>query len=182
MPGAFQMCHAHLGQAWSRSGNTAPIVITPDGGPRAGWTPASQRSALLGLSHPGPGLHYQGRAGDVFPSWHSQDRGWCSRPRGALLDPILMSNCDYTATCGPKQRRECCLILVSSADSSPLYCIWQMNIKGSNSNNVTFTDLNSLQVPFYKTWNLEQVLRFKSHWSFTKGTFPVYQTFLVVWN
>lgn len=37
-----------MGKAWSRSGNTASIVVAPAGGPRAGWTPASQRSALLG--------------------------------------------------------------------------------------------------------------------------------------
>lgn len=35
-PGVFQMCQAHLGKAWSRSGNTVSIVIAPDGGPRAG--------------------------------------------------------------------------------------------------------------------------------------------------
>lgn len=57
------------------SGNTASIVIAPDGGPTAGWTPASQRSALLGLSHFRPGLHCQGRTRDVFPSWHRQKLG-----------------------------------------------------------------------------------------------------------
>ncbi len=68
VPGVFQVCQARLGKAWSRSGNTAPIVVAPDGGPRAGWTPASQRSTLLGLSHSQSGLHCQGRARDVFPS------------------------------------------------------------------------------------------------------------------
>lgn len=142
MPGVFQMCQARLGKAWSRSGNTAPIVIAPDGGPWAGWTPASQRRTLLGLSHSRPGLHCQGRARDVFPSWQSGARAgapglvlqaWEGEggrgEGGALLDPILMSNCDYTTapelmlvTCGPKQSRECCLFMVLWADLSPLYC------------------------------------------------------------
>lgn len=32
---SFKCVRPVLGNAWSRSGNTAPIVVDPDGGPRA---------------------------------------------------------------------------------------------------------------------------------------------------
>lgn len=46
-----------------------------------------------------------------FPADTDRSWAWCYRARGSLLDPILMSNCDYTrapepvlVTCGPSSK------------------------------------------------------------------------------
>lgn len=103
----FQRRQAYLGKAWSRSGNTAPIVTVPDGGPRAGWTPASQRSALVGLSLNRPGLCSQGRTGEEFPSWHRQMMPLVLQGKGGFCWILSWSVGLYqnlgacVATCGP---------------------------------------------------------------------------------
>lgn len=83
-------------KAWSRSENTAPIVIAPDGGPRAGWTPASQRSALLWLSHSRPA--WSALPGDsqgcVSQLTQSGAGDWCSRPKGGFVGSIPMRERD----------------------------------------------------------------------------------------
>lgn len=108
MPSVFANASSLFGgKAWSWSGNTAPIVTVPDGGPRAGWTPASQRSALVGLSLNRPGLCSQGRTREEFPSWHRQMMALVLQGKGTFCWILSWSVGLYhnpgacVATCGP---------------------------------------------------------------------------------
>lgn len=73
-------------------GNTASIVTVPDGGPRAGWTPASQRSALVGpsLNRPRSVLPGENRRG-VPQLTQTDDGPGAAGLGGFFLNPILIS-------------------------------------------------------------------------------------------
>lgn len=117
------MCQAQLGKAWSRSGDTAPIVIAPDGGPPEQDGPQPPEGMLRW------GCLRESRG--CVPQLTEPPAGPGAPGRGEpLLDRILMSNCDYIRaleplllTCGPEQSRECCLFMASSADLTLLYCL-----------------------------------------------------------
>lgn len=66
-----------FGKARRRSGHTAPIVDAPKGGPRAGWTPASQRSNLLGPA--------RGESVMRFPAGRDGFGAGAPGPGGSLL-------------------------------------------------------------------------------------------------
>lgn len=93
--------------------------------------PQPPKGALCwGCLTPGLACIARREPGMCFPADTDRSWGWCSRPRGPLLDPMLMSNSDYAralelmlVTRSPKQRSECCLLMVSSANSSPVYCM-----------------------------------------------------------
>lgn len=150
MPGIFQMCQACLGKAWSRSGNTAPIVSAPDGGPQSRMGLSLPKEHSAALSHSQPGLHCQGRAGDVFPSWHNQELGLVLQDFKLLLDPILMSDWDsvralelVSITHGPKQGNETC-VWYHQQICHRFYWIWQMSNRAINCENVMLPGLNNL--------------------------------------
>lgn len=57
---SFKCVRPVLGKAWSRSGNTAPIVVAPDGGPRA----KEHSAGAVSL----PAWPARGESGMVFPA------------------------------------------------------------------------------------------------------------------